>query len=281
VLRLFASQGLTFDEVLVCPHLPDAGCTCRKPQLGLVEPYLEAHAVDRARSAVIGDRETDIELARRLGVEGILIGPGEGQSWRDAAARLLRKLRTSTVRRVTKETAIEVEVALDVEAPIEVHTGLGFFDHMLEQIAKHGGFSLRLRCEGDLHIDEHHTVEDTALALGQALREALGDKRGIGRYGFILPMDEAEAVVSLDLAGRPYAVFEGTFGRDVVGQLPTELVPHFFRSLADTLGAALHVKVRGSNSHHMIESAFKGLGRALRMAFLRQGTDVPSSKGVL
>jgi len=281
VLRLFASQGIVFDEVFVCPHLPVDVCACRKPKLGLVEGYLARTPIDPRRSAVVGDRETDMELARKLGIEGILIGEAPALSWAAASARIMSKLRSASVRRTTKETAIEVEVALDVPGPIEVHTGIGFFDHMLEQIAKHGGFSLKLRCQGDLHIDEHHTVEDTALALGQALREALGDKRGIGRYGFVLPMDEALAQVSIDLAGRPYAVFEGTLGRDTVGQLPTELVPHFFRSLADTLGAAVHVQVTGSNTHHMIEGCFKGMGRALRMAIAKEGSELPSSKGVL
>jgi imidazoleglycerol phosphate dehydratase HisB len=152
---------------------------------------------------------------------------------------------------------------------------------MLEQLAKHGGFSLQLACQGDLHIDEHHTIEDCALALGEALRRALGDKAGIGRYGFLLAMDEAEAQVAIDLSGRAWCVFEGRFGREQVGTLPTELVPHFFRSLSDSLGCALHVAVRGENTHHMIEACFKGVGRALRPALRREGTDLPSTKGVL
>ena len=160
-------------------------------------------------------------------------------------------------------------------------TGIGFFDHMLEQLAKHGGFALDLSCLGDLHIDEHHTVEDCALALGEALKKALGDKRGIGRYGFLLPMDEARAQVAIDLSGRAYAVFEGQFGREQVGALPSELVPHFFRSLADSLGAAIHVTVKGENTHHMIEACFKAVGRALRQALRREGSDLPSTKGVL
>jgi imidazoleglycerol-phosphate dehydratase/histidinol-phosphatase len=174
-----------------------------------------------------------------------------------------------------------VAVDLDSEGPQTLHTGIGFFDHMLEQVGKHGGFQLDLRCQGDLQVDEHHTVEDCALALGQALREALGDKRGIGRYGFLLAMDEAEAQVAIDLSGRAYFVWEGKFNRESVGGLPTELVPHFFRSLADTLGAAIHVTVRGENSHHMVEAAFKGVGRALRAALRREGNDLPSSKGTL
>jgi imidazoleglycerol phosphate dehydratase HisB len=164
---------------------------------------------------------------------------------------------------------------------VSIATGIGFFDHMLEQVARHGGFALELACQGDLDVDEHHTVEDCALALGQALRAALGDKRGIGRYGFLLAMDESQAQVAIDLSGRPYAVFDGSFSREAVGGLPTELVPHFFRSLADSLGAAIHVQVRGENSHHMIEACFKGVGRALRQALRVEGSELPSSKGVL
>jgi imidazoleglycerol-phosphate dehydratase/histidinol-phosphatase len=174
-----------------------------------------------------------------------------------------------------------IEVDLSREDQSRIATGLGFFDHMLEQIAKHGGFSLQLSCKGDLHIDEHHTVEDCALGLGLALREALGDKRGIARYGFLLAMDEAEAQVALDLSGRPYFVWEGRFNRERIGELPTELVPHFFRSLAETLGAALHISVRGDNTHHMVESCFKGVGRSLRQAIRLEGAELPSTKGVL
>jgi imidazoleglycerol-phosphate dehydratase / histidinol-phosphatase len=203
------------------------------------------------------------------------------ETWPQIARRLTSALRTATVARKTKETDINVEVRLDEETPIRVATGIGFFDHMLEQVAKHGGFSLQLSCSGDLHIDEHHTVEDCALALGQALKAALGDKRGIQRYGFMLPMDEALARVAIDLSGRPYFVFEGSFGRDQVGQLPTELVPHFFRSLAETLGAAINIKVSGENTHHMIEACFKGVGRALRQAIRITDTQLPSTKGTL
>jgi imidazoleglycerol-phosphate dehydratase / histidinol-phosphatase len=203
------------------------------------------------------------------------------EAWPQIARRLTANLRTAVVARKTKETDINVEVRLDEEAPIRVATGIGFFDHMLEQVAKHGGFSLQLSCSGDLHIDEHHTVEDCALALGQALKIALGDKRGIQRYGFMLPMDEALARVAIDLSGRPYFVFEGSFGRDQVGQLPTELVPHFFRSLAETLGAAINIKVSGENTHHMIEACFKGVGRALRQAIRITDTQLPSTKGTL
>jgi imidazoleglycerol-phosphate dehydratase/histidinol-phosphatase len=278
LLDLLASQGAPFAAVCVCPHLPEAGCNCRKPKTGLVEEFLREHPIDPGRSYVIGDRDADMELARNLGIEGIRV-PSE--SWPQIARRLTATHRTATVSRKTRETDVNVEVRLDEETPIRVTTGLGFFDHMLEQVAKHGGFSLQLACSGDLHIDEHHTVEDCALALGQALKAALGDKRGIQRYGFLLPMDEALAQVAIDLSGRPYFVFEGNFARDQVGQLPTELVPHFFRSLAETLGAAINIQVAGENTHHMIEACFKGVGRALRQAIRVTDTQLPSTKGTL
>jgi imidazoleglycerol-phosphate dehydratase/histidinol-phosphatase len=283
MLHLFASQGIEFDAVLICPHTRDAGCACRKPGTALLDGFLQGRSLDRARSAVIGDRDTDLQLAANLGVRGLRVridGSSE-EAWPAIAARLADGERTATVVRTTRETDIRVELNLDREGPIGIATGIAFYDHMLEQVARHGGFALQLSCNGDLQVDEHHTVEDCALALGQALREALGDKRGIGRYGFLLPMDEASAEVAIDLSGRPYAVFEGKFGREAVGGLPTELVPHVFRSLADSLGAAIHVRVRGENTHHMVEACFKGVGRALRMALRREGRELPSSKGVL
>jgi imidazoleglycerol-phosphate dehydratase/histidinol-phosphatase len=281
--QLLASQGIVFAEEFICPHTPADGCHCRKPKTGLLDDYLRAHPIDRQHSYVIGDRETDLELARNLGIQGIRVRTEEtpGDTWPEITALLTSQARVATVFRKTKETDIKVEVNLDREGPIHISTGLGFFDHMLEQVAKHGGFSLQLTCKGDLHIDEHHTVEDCALALGQALKQALGDKRGIHRYGFLLPMDEALAQVAIDLSGRPYFVFEGQFGRDSVGQLPTELVPHFFRSLAETLGAAINLKVQGDNTHHMIEACFKGVGRTLRQAFRITDTELPSTKGTL
>lgn len=281
ILEAFASQGIEFEAVFVCPHLRTDGCECRKPRVGLVREFLERGAVDLAASAVVGDRDTDLELARNLGVRGLRVRrDGEpGETW-PAIVRALTA-RRAQVRRATQETRICVSVDLDASAPIAVATGIGFLDHMLEQLAKHGGFALELACSGDLHVDEHHTVEDCALALGEALRRALGAKRGIARYGFLLPMDEARAQVALDLSGRPFAAFEGRFGRDQVGALPSELVPHFFRSLADALGAALHVSVVGENTHHMIEACFKGVGRALRQAIRREGDELPSTKGVL
>ena len=281
VLAAFESQGIRFDAVFVCPHLPADGCDCRKPKTGLVREYLRDADIDLANSAVIGDRETDLELARNLGVRGlrVLRNGSESETWPAIVAALTA--RSAVVERRTKETQINVHVGLDATSPIRVATGIGFFDHMLEQLAKHGGFALELTCKGDLQIDEHHTVEDCALALGDALRRALGNKVGIARYGFLLPMDEAEAKVAIDLSGRAYAVFEGRFGREQVGGLPTELVPHFFHSLAETLGAAVHVSVTGENTHHMIEASFKGVGRALRQAFRCESSELPTTKGVL
>jgi imidazoleglycerol-phosphate dehydratase / histidinol-phosphatase len=283
ILDLFSSQGIEFEAVFLCPHFKREDCLCRKPKLGMVLAFLDANEIDKARRFMFGDRDTDLEFAANLGVQGMRItlgGPAE-ETWPAIAARILGSARRARLQRKTKETDISVEVDLSREGPSKIASGLGFFDHMLEQIAKHGGFALNLKCSGDLQIDEHHTVEDCALALGAALREALGDKRGIARYGFLLAMDEAEAQVALDLSGRPYFVWDGKFNRERVGELPTELVPHFFRSLAESLGAALHITVRGDNSHHMIESCFKGVGRSLRQAIRPDGAEIPSSKGTL
>jgi imidazoleglycerol-phosphate dehydratase/histidinol-phosphatase len=281
LLALLASQGIRVKGNYICPHLPEAGCACRKPGIGLVRELVNSGALDRERSAVVGDQDCDVELARNLGIQGIKLGTPGAETWDTVAHRLVDRPRTATVERRTRETDIRVSVDLDDAADARAKTGLGFFDHMLEQLGKHGGFKLDVQCSGDLHIDEHHTVEDVALALGAALREALGDKRGIQRYGFLLPMDEADAEVSVDLGGRPFIVFEGEFPREQVGGLPTELVPHFFRSLAETLGAAIHIRVRGENTHHMIEVCFKAVARALRQAFKRDGQELPTTKGRL
>jgi imidazoleglycerol-phosphate dehydratase/histidinol-phosphatase len=281
MMDVFSSQGIEFDAVFVCPHRKTDGCDCRKPKTQLVERFVKEQGVDLAASAMIGDRDTDLEFARNLGVRGIRVRRhGSADETWPAILRSLSE-RKATVKRKTKETDIEVRVNLDASAPVRIVTGIGFFDHMLEQIAKHGGFALTLDCKGDLEIDEHHTVEDCALALGEALRNALGDKVGIARYGFVLPMDEAQVRVAIDLSGRAYGVFEGKFNREAVGGLPTELVPHFFKSLAEALKAAVHVTITGENTHHMIEACFKGTGRALRQAFRRESDELPSTKGIL
>jgi imidazoleglycerol-phosphate dehydratase / histidinol-phosphatase len=284
IVELFASQGIRFDEEFICPHLPGDGCACRKPATGLVTRYIAASPPDLERSYVIGDRDTDLEFATNLGLVGLKVGDGTGDSltWPQVARRILGSLRRAQVKRKTKETRIRVQVDLDdPQGPVRAATGIGYFDHMLEQIAKHGGFSLELECTGDLHVDEHHTVEDVSLALGEALRKALGARLGLRRYGFVLPMDEARAEVAVDLGGRPYLVFAAVFRRERVGELPTELVAHFFRSLADSLRASIHVRVEGENDHHQVEAIFKALGRALRDAFRLEGGGVPSTKGML
>ena len=282
-LALFTSQGVRFDEIFICPHLPDEGCECRKPRTGLLTQYLAATDLDLDASAVVGDRETDLQLAERIGVQGLRIeldGPRD-HSWAGIVDHLCFSDRVAEVERSTNETRIAVAVNLDTTGQTDISTGIGFFDHMLEQIAKHAGVSVELVCSGDLEVDEHHTVEDVAITLGQGLRKALGNKFGIGRYGFVLPMDESDAQVTLDLSGRPVFVFRGTFPRSQVGELSTEMVEHFFRSLADSLGAALHIEVRGDNTHHMVEACFKAVGRTLRQAFSRDGTELPSTKGSL
>ena len=283
MMSLFESQGISFDEVFICPHLPEKQCECRKPRTGLLTRYLAANDIDLSSSAVIGDRETDIQLAERIGVEGILVNceAENVRTWPEIVEKLCYSDRTATIERNTNETRIRAAVNLDTSGSTKVSTGIGFYDHMLEQIAKHGGFSLELTCDGDLDVDEHHTVEDTAICLGTALREALGNKYGIGRYGFLLPMDESEAKVSLDLSGRAAFEFNGEFPRDNVGELPTEMVEHFFRSLSESLPAALHIEIKGKNTHHMIEACFKSVGRTLRQAIARTGTELPSTKGTL
>ena len=284
MLQVFASQGIGFREVLIDTSFAQDGAPTRKPNTGLVTHLLKDRGIDWTRSAMVGDRDSDIRFADNLGIRGFkLRSPqfGDGVDWAAIAHALVDAPRTARVARKTNETDIEVEVDLDAAAKPDIATGLGFFDHMLEQLGTHGGFGLRLRCSGDLHIDEHHTVEDCALALGQALREALGNKRGLARYGFVLPMDEAQASATLDLSGRPYFLFEGGFARERVGDLPTELVPHFFHSLCQSAGITLQLAVRGDNAHHQVEACFKAVARALRIALRRDGDALPSSKGVL
>lgn len=298
MLRIFASQGVTFREILIDPSFAHECRDTRKPGIGLVRHYLADDGWSRARSAMVGDRATDDQFAANLGIRSFRLDTGQW-NWNAVAHELCDAPRRARVERDTKETRIAVEVDLDNPAEPKATTGIGFFDHMLEQLGKHGGFAMRLTCHGDTHIDEHHTIEDCALALGQALRQALGDKRGIGRYGdaaetaiaetavaITLPMDETIARAALDLSGRAYFVFDGPppdgkFPRERVGEVPTELVPHFFRSLCDALGANLHLAVRGDNAHHMVEACFKVVARALRVALRREGSALPSTKGAL
>lgn len=284
MMQVFESQGIAFREVLIDASWPHENKPTRKPGIELALHYLRDRSIDLERSAMVGDRETDLQFAVNMGIRGFQLKTGQfggDWDWAGIAHELADAPRRSVVRRDTKETKIKVEIDLDRVAEPVISTGLPFYDHMLEQIGKHGGFSLKIETQGDLHIDEHHTIEDTALALGQALREALGDKRGIGRYGFVLPMDETRASAALDFSGRPYLVYEAEFKRERVGDMPTELVPHFFRSLCDAAGLNLHITVQGDNDHHKIEASFKVLARALRQAIRREGAELPSTKGAL
>ncbi len=300
MLKVLASEGVRFDDILIDPTMPEENALTRKPGIGMFGKYLTG-AYDLPNSYVIGDRITDVMLAKNLGARAILIQEPEKAkqaleekgltnvcalcttSWSDIAEYLRRTTRVASTERNTRETQISVTVDLDGRIPSHINTGLKFFDHMLDQIAHHGGVSLQIQCKGDLEVDEHHTMEDVAIALGDTLREALGDKRGIERYGFALPMDECKALVLLDLGGRIDFDWDVTFTREYVGDTPTEMFRHFFYSLCAALRCNLHISARGENNHHLIEGVFKAFARSLRTAIHRQpfNYDLPSSKGVL
>ncbi|HGM5488632.1 TPA: bifunctional histidinol-phosphatase/imidazoleglycerol-phosphate dehydratase HisB [Serratia fonticola] len=280
MMQILSSQGVKFDDILICPHKPEDHCECRKPKVAMVKGYLEPGVMDVANSYVIGDRQTDIQLAANMGIQGLLY-QRQTLGWQAITQQLTKRDRYAHVNRVTKETQIDVKVWLDREGGSKIKTGVGFFDHMLDQIATHGGFRMDIQVNGDLYIDDHHTVEDTGLALGEALSKALGDKRGIARFGFVLPMDECLARCALDISGRPHLEYKAEFNYQRVGDLSTEMIEHFFRSLSYTMGCTLHLRTKGKNDHHRVESLFKVFGRTLRQAIRVEGNTLPSSKGVL
>ena len=299
VLKAFENEGLTFKRIVIDCSFPEAQSPTRKPEIGLLQEYLDG-TYDLANSFVIGDRLTDVQMAKNLGSKAIYYAPDErandlidsnlssycamvSDSWEDIFVFLTELERKASVKRETKETNIFVEVNLAGKGVGRISTGLHFFDHMLQQISTHSGCDLTVQVIGDLEVDEHHTVEDTAIAFGEVIRKALGDKRGIERYGFCLPMDDCLAQVSLDFGGRPWLVWEAEFQREYVGDMPTELFHHFFKSFSDAALCNLNIWAEGTNEHHKIEGIFKAFARSIKMAVRKdpfQGT-LPSSKGVL
>ena len=279
LLKTLEGEGIVFDDILIDRHFPEDGSPCRKPGTGMFGKYLDG-SYDLAASWVIGDRETDLQLAANLGAKGLQVGP---LSWAQIAEIIRSTERSASISRKTAETDITLRVDLDGAGASCVDTGVKFLDHMLQQLVTHGGIALELRCKGDLEVDEHHTVEDCAIVLGEALRTALGDKRGIDRYGFALPMDESRAIVLLDFGGRSELVWDVQFTREYVGDMPTELFQHFFKSLANAMQANIYVQARGENNHHLAEGIFKAFARSLKQAVRRNvfSYDLPSSKGLL
>lgn len=278
ILQTLKGEGVEFDDILIDPHFPEDHAPTRKPNTGLVEKYMNNPAYDIANSYVIGDRDTDRQFAENIGCKFLQIG-----SWDKVAETLFAGERYAEVKRTTKETDIEIKVCLDGTGKCDISTGLGFFDHMLEQIGKHGMMDLTIHTKGDLEVDEHHTIEDTAIALGECFLKALGDKRGIERYGYCLPMDDCLCSVALDFGGRPWLVWDAEFHREKIGEMPTEMFLHFFKSLSDAAKMNLNIKAEGTNEHHKIEGIFKALARALKMAVRRDiyHYELPSTKGML
>ena len=290
MLETLEGEGITFKKQHIDKTFEHENAPTRKPRTGLLEEYFDAERYDLENSYVIGDRKTDVELAKNLGSKSIFIAEENydeatftTMSWEAIYAHLADNSRIGKVHRVTKETDILIEINLDGSGKTKIDTGLGFFDHMLDQIGRHSNSDLIVQVKGDLHIDEHHTIEDTALALGEAFVQALGTKKGIERYGFLLPMDDCLAQVGIDFGGRPWIEWDVEFKRDIVGDLPTEMVFHFFKSFSDTSKCNLNVKAEGDNDHHKIESIFKAFAKAIKMAKRREegNSAIPSTKGVL
>lgn len=282
ILQTLEGEGITFDDILIDRHFPEDNAPTRKPNTGLVEKYMNNPEYDIAYSYVIGDRETDRQFACNIGCKSLIIGK-DGMDWNKISEILFAGERTAEVKRTTKETDIHVKINLDGTGKCDISTGLGFFDHMLEQIGKHGMMDLTIHTKGDLNVDEHHTIEDTAIALGECILSALGSKRGIERYGYSLPMDDCLCSVALDFGGRPWLVWDAEFKREYVGDMPTEMFLHFFKSLSDSARMNLNIKARGDNEHHKIEGIFKALARSLKMAVKRDiyHYELPSTKGML
>ena len=300
MLKTLEGEGIRFDDILIDRSFPEENSPNRKPRTGMLGRYLSGE-YDLANSYVIGDRLTDMQLAANLGAKGIWLRPDDVEArqlltentaispilitddWDRITEYLFAGERRATIRRTTKETDIFVEVNLDGHGRTEISTCLGFFDHMLDQIGKHSGIDLTVRVKGDLEVDEHHTIEDTAIALGEALLKALGDKRGIERYGYCLPMDDCLCSVALDFGGRPWLVWDAAFHREKVGDMPTEMFLHFFKSLSDAARMNLNIKAEGTNEHHKIEGIFKALARSIKMAIRRDiyRYELPSTKGAL
>lgn len=278
MMEIFSSQGIKFDDVLICPHFDEDNCNCRKPKTGLLTELMRSGKVDLAKSYVIGDRQTDLGLADNLCIQGILY---EGD-WPQIVTQLTTQNRAASVTRNTKETQIDVAINLDRGVSGEISTGLGFFDHMLDQIRTHANIYLNIKASGDLHIDEHHLVEDIGIALGQVVKQALGTKTQINRYGFALPMDECKAECQIDLSGRASFVLNADFSREKVGDLDVQMVEHFFKSFSDNAAVSLILSVSEGNCHHQVEGLFKAFSRALRVAIQKDASQLTaSSKGCL
>jgi imidazoleglycerol-phosphate dehydratase/histidinol-phosphatase len=297
MVKAFENEGVKFPKVFIDKSFPHENKPTRKPGTGMLTEFF-SNNYDLANSYVIGDRVTDVVLAKNLGCKGIFINSGSlsskikdenlesfcaltSTSWREIYDFLTKTKRSATVTRTTKETDIKIELNLDGDGKSKISTGLAFFDHMLDQLARHGNVDLHIQVKGDLHIDEHHTIEDTALALGEAFLKALGDKRGIERYGFTLPMDDCLAQVAIDFGGRPWLMWEAEFKREKIGEMPTEMFYHFFKSFSDTAKCNLNIKAEGTNEHHKIESIFKAFAKTIKMAVKKEGNQLPSTKGTL
>lgn len=282
ILQTLKGEGIEFDNILIDRHFPEDNHPCRKPGTGMLTEYINNPEYDLANSYVIGDRETDAQLAENLGCKALILGKDD-ITWEKIAEILFAGERTAEITRTTHETDITVRINLDGTGKCDIQTGLGFFDHMLEQIGRHGMMDLYVRCNGDLHVDEHHSIEDTGIVLGECLLKALGDKRGIERYGYTLPMDDCLCQVALDFGGRPWLVWDAEFHREKVGEMPTEMFLHFFKSVSDAAKMNLNIKAEGENEHHKIEGIFKAFARSVRMAVKRDiyHYQLPSTKGAL